>query len=69
MILLVNFFQKFATNVISQAHEISRAKRGEAYNISGFRGCTVWFTGLSGAGKTSIAFRTEALLIESVSFE
>lgn len=29
----------------------------------GFRGCTVWFTGLSGAGKTSIAFFLEAYLV------
>ncbi|KAH0812922.1 hypothetical protein GEV33_009869 [Tenebrio molitor] len=28
------------------------------------RGCTVWFTGLSGAGKTSIAFELEAYLIQ-----
>lgn len=30
----------------------------------GFRGCTVWLTGLSGAGKTSIAFQVEALLVD-----
>lgn len=29
----------------------------------GFRGCTVWLTGLSGAGKTSIAFELEAHLV------
>lgn len=29
----------------------------------GFRGCTVWLTGLSGAGKTSIAFELEAQLV------
>lgn len=29
----------------------------------GFRGCTVWLTGLSGAGKTSIAFELEAFLV------
>jgi len=28
----------------------------------GFRGCTIWFTGLSGAGKTTIAFALEATL-------
>lgn len=29
----------------------------------GFRGCTIWLTGLSGAGKTSIAFELEAHLV------
>lgn len=32
--------------------------------MRGFRGCTVWLTGLSGAGKTSIAFHVEAILVE-----
>lgn len=27
------------------------------------RGCTVWFTGLSGAGKTTIAFALEEYLV------
>lgn len=47
-----------------QAHHVSRAKRGQAIgNIRGFRGCTVWLTGLSGAGKTSISFQVEAILV------
>lgn len=50
-----------ATNVVEQKHHVSRAKRGQI--LGGFRGCTVWFTGLSGAGKTSIAFELEAYLI------
>ena len=29
----------------------------------GFRGCTIWFTGLSGAGKTTIAFALEEYLV------
>lgn len=53
-----------ATNVTEQKHHVSRAKRGQILgNLRGFRGCTVWFTGLSGAGKTSIAFELEAYLI------
>ncbi|XP_012262078.2 bifunctional 3'-phosphoadenosine 5'-phosphosulfate synthase isoform X1 [Athalia rosae] len=51
-------------NVSAQAHHVSRAKRGQAVGaVRGFRGCTIWFTGLSGAGKTSIAFQVEALLV------
>ncbi|CAB4054927.1 PAPSS [Lepeophtheirus salmonis] len=30
---------------------------------NGFRGCTIWFTGLSGAGKTTIAFGLEKYLL------
>ncbi|XP_034951342.1 bifunctional 3'-phosphoadenosine 5'-phosphosulfate synthase 2 isoform X2 [Chelonus insularis] len=53
------------TNVSIQAHNVSRAKRGHKLsNVGGFRGCTVWLTGLSGAGKTSIAFQVEAILVE-----
>ncbi|XP_076282246.1 3'-phosphoadenosine 5'-phosphosulfate synthase [Lasioglossum baleicum] len=52
------------SNVSEQAHHVSRAKRGQAVgSIRGFRGCTVWLTGLSGAGKTSIAFQVEAILV------
>lgn len=53
-----------AKNVTIQAHHVSRVKRGQAYgSVHGFRGCTVWFTGLSGAGKTSIAFQLEDKLV------
>ncbi|XP_011504240.1 PREDICTED: bifunctional 3'-phosphoadenosine 5'-phosphosulfate synthase 2 [Ceratosolen solmsi marchali] len=40
-------------------------KRGRILGtVRGFRGCTVWLTGLSGAGKTSIAFQVEAILVD-----
>nr|CAD7397671.1 unnamed protein product [Timema cristinae] len=53
-----------ATNVTEQKHQVSRDKRGQVLgNLRGFRGCTVWLTGLSGAGKTSIAFELEAYLV------
>ncbi|XP_020299570.1 bifunctional 3'-phosphoadenosine 5'-phosphosulfate synthase-like [Pseudomyrmex gracilis] len=56
--------QAIATNVLTQAHHVSRAKRGQAIGgIRGFRGCTIWMTGLSGAGKTSISFYLEEYLI------
>ncbi|CAG9855951.1 unnamed protein product [Phyllotreta striolata] len=55
---------QIATNVTEQKHHVSRAKRGQILgHLRGFRGCTVWFTGFSGAGKTSIAFELEAYLI------
>ncbi|XP_043262075.1 bifunctional 3'-phosphoadenosine 5'-phosphosulfate synthase-like [Colletes gigas] len=53
-----------ATNVTQQIHHVSREKRGEAYGrLKGFRGCTIWLTGLSGAGKTSISFHLENYLV------
>ena len=45
-------------------HKVSRSKRGEVLGSrGGFRGCTIWFTGLSGAGKTTIAFALEEYLV------
>ncbi|XP_018335461.1 bifunctional 3'-phosphoadenosine 5'-phosphosulfate synthase [Agrilus planipennis] len=53
-----------ATNVVEQKHHVSRAKRAQILGpLRKFHGCTVWFTGLSGAGKTSIAFELEAYLV------
>ncbi|XP_012341501.1 bifunctional 3'-phosphoadenosine 5'-phosphosulfate synthase-like isoform X2 [Apis florea] len=53
-----------ATNVIQQMHHVSRERRGETYGkFKEFRGCTIWLTGLSGAGKTSISFRLENYLV------
>eukprot|EP00794_Sanderia_malayensis_P016925 gene16925-18632_t len=52
-----------ATNVQYQKGHVTRAKRGQVIGKShGFRGCTVWFTGLSGAGKTTISFALEEYL-------
>lgn len=53
---------QIATNVTHQQHHVSREKRGQALG-QGFRGCCVWLTGLSGAGKTAIAFQLEAHLV------
>uniref|UniRef100_A0A2M4BGK2 Putative bifunctional atp sulfurylase/adenosine 5'-phosphosulfate kinase n=2 Tax=Anopheles marajoara TaxID=58244 RepID=A0A2M4BGK2_9DIPT len=53
-----------ATNVTEQKHNVSREVRGQNLGLCrGFRGCTIWLTGLSGAGKTSIAFELEAYLV------
>jgi len=53
-----------ATNVTYQAQHVSRNKRGQVLGQrGGFRGCTIWFTGLSGAGKTTISFALEEYLV------
>ncbi|TKR77961.1 hypothetical protein L596_018846 [Steinernema carpocapsae] len=54
-----------ATNVTFQPHKVDRAERSAILGRHrGFRGCTLWLTGLSGAGKTSIAFEAERILVE-----
>ncbi|XP_061913935.1 bifunctional 3'-phosphoadenosine 5'-phosphosulfate synthase 2-like isoform X2 [Entelurus aequoreus] len=53
-----------STNVVYQAHHVSRSKRGQVMGTrGGFRGCTIWLTGLSGAGKTTISFALEEFLV------
>ncbi|KAK3769733.1 hypothetical protein RRG08_062073 [Elysia crispata] len=60
----VNMAVQRATNVVYQEHHVSRDKRGKAVGQKGgFRGCTVWLTGLSGAGKTTISFALEEYLV------
>jgi bifunctional enzyme CysN/CysC len=48
-------------NVVWHESEVPRAERWRA---SGVRGATVWFTGLSGSGKSTVASAVAALLIE-----
>uniref|UniRef100_A0A8C4RL50 3'-phosphoadenosine 5'-phosphosulfate synthase 2a n=1 Tax=Erpetoichthys calabaricus TaxID=27687 RepID=A0A8C4RL50_ERPCA len=49
---------------MSQIKNKSRNKRGQVVGTrGGFRGCTVWLTGLSGAGKTTIGFALEEHLV------
>ena len=46
-------------------HKVTRRERGNRLGCyPGFRGCTIWLTGLSGAGKTTVAFATEKVLTE-----
>jgi len=53
-----------ATNVFVQQHRVTRQTRGAVLGgTAGFRGCTVWFTGLSGAGKTTLSFALEEALV------
>lgn len=48
-----------ATNIVWHPHQVSRAERE---SLNGHRGCVLWFTGLSGAGKSTVANAVEALL-------
>ncbi|MEQ8850039.1 adenylyl-sulfate kinase [Botrimarina sp.] len=45
--------------VVWHQHSVTRADREK---LAGHRGCVVWFTGLSGSGKSTVASAVEALL-------
>lgn len=49
-------------NVVHHAPIVSRDERWSALGLSG---ATVWFTGLSGSGKSTIATEVERLLVEA----
>ncbi|KAF8358380.1 hypothetical protein PRIPAC_93375 [Pristionchus pacificus] len=54
-----------ATNVTMMEHSVGREQRaGVLGQHEGFRGCTIWFTGLSGAGKTTVSFALEKALTQ-----
>jgi len=59
--------QNASTNVTMEAHHVSRDQRADTFSgdhRGAFRGCTIWFTGLSGAGKTTISFALEEYLVQ-----
>ncbi len=53
--------EKKATNVTRHIGSVTPSDRAR---VLGQRGCLVWLTGLSGSGKSTIAFELERLLIE-----
>jgi adenylylsulfate kinase len=50
-----------ATNIVWHRGAITREDRQQ---LNGHRGCTVWLTGLSGSGKSTIAVELEKRLLE-----
>ena len=51
-------------NIFVAEHKVSRQQRGLALDYEGkFRGCVVWLTGLSGAGKSTVAMGVEKQLV------
>ena len=54
-----------AVSIVWHQGHLSQAQRWKAL---GQHGATVWFTGLSGSGKSSVACATERLLVESGRF-
>tara|TARA_Y100000996_G_scaffold79860_1_gene54456 strand:- start:210 stop:812 length:603 start_codon:yes stop_codon:yes gene_type:complete len=53
---------KIGSNLTWHSNNLSRKERHESL---GYTGATIWFTGLSGSGKSSIASATEKLLVTS----
>ncbi|RME24071.1 MAG: adenylyl-sulfate kinase [Deltaproteobacteria bacterium] len=52
-------------NITWHGTNVEREEREAALNA---RGCVVWLTGLSGSGKSTIAYRVEQLLLERGKF-
>nr|CDS30988.2 3' phosphoadenosine 5' phosphosulfate synthase [Hymenolepis microstoma] len=51
-------------NVVVAKHLVTREDRAtNTTKVGRFSGCTIWFTGLSGAGKSALAFALEKRLI------
>jgi adenylylsulfate kinase len=53
--------QPVSANVVWHESEVPREER---WGAAGVRGATVWFTGLSGSGKSTVASAVAALLTE-----
>ena len=58
---MIDFSLRRAANVTWQAYQIDKARRGAELRQ---KPCIVWLTGLSAAGKTTIAGRVEELLVQ-----
>jgi adenylylsulfate kinase len=50
-----------ATNITWHEGHVTREERAQ---LLGQKGCTIWFTGLSGSGKSTIAFTLEHALVQ-----
>ncbi len=56
---MVDYALRRSANVVWQPLSVSKAERAE---IKGHRGCCIWFTGLSGSGKSTVANQLEKAL-------
>ena len=58
---MVEFSLRRAANLVWQATDVTKRRRSE---IKGQKPCALWFTGLSGSGKSTIANLVEKQLVE-----
>jgi adenylylsulfate kinase-like enzyme len=56
---------QMATNVSYQKSNVSKLDRLDAFKNKNQAGCTIWFTGLSSSGKTTISFALEEYLVKN----
>ena len=54
--------QQKATNIVWHEGSVGRAERQQKLNQ---KGCTIWFTGLSGSGKSTVAVALEQVLLNN----
>ena len=56
-------------DIFTTDHKVSRQRRAKTLDGAGkFRGCVVWFTGYSGAGKSTVAMGVEEQLVSRGKF-
>lgn len=57
-----NNLEHVSTNIVYQKSNITREDRWRTFSNGKQRGCTIWFTGLSCSGKTTLSFALEEYL-------
>lgn len=55
---------RVATNITFQKSNVTRIDRLDAFKNPNQTGCTIWFTGLSCSGKTTLSFALEQYLVK-----
>ena len=58
-------FKRKATNITYQKSNVLKEERLNTFKASKQSGCTIWFTGLSCSGKTTISFALEEFLVKN----
>jgi adenylylsulfate kinase-like enzyme len=57
--------QPLSSNVTYQKSNVNKSERLQTFKTLNQSGCTIWFTGLSGSGKTTISFALEEYLVKN----
>jgi len=57
--------QPVSSNVTYQKSNVNKSERLETFKTLNQSGCTIWFTGLSSSGKTTISFALEEYLVKN----
>lgn len=57
--------QPMSSNVTPMKSYVSKSERLQTFKTLNQSGCTIWFTGLSSSGKTTISFALEEYLVKN----